>query len=636
MPPQEVFFRTREAFRKKVDKTKLSNLKDFNISCNCKLEYEKLKKISGRFKEKKLKKFYPLKVENIIKEADNVMENRFNVFGKRIKFSGSMPDWHRAPKTGKRWPVDLLFSDVNIREGEKYGGPKFVWEINRFYFMPSLAMAYRFTGNESYANKIFTLLKNWIKKNPFGYGVNWSSCIELSLRLINLLFAVSLLDNYEIRNKDKEFLNKFVKEHCFHIYRYPSKHSSANNHALAESLALFLGGLLCEGKDASKWFKRGKKIFENEVPRQFLDDGGSSEMTTTYLSFTADMLLFYKLICDVFKVPYSSFVNVKLEKISEFIKNITDSKGNFPNIGDQDDAVLINLGLTNKENWSSLPKTIDALLGGRVEADFKTLLLIGETTSTEKSGGDSFDVGMKKFENSGLVSFRSGNEKEVLWCMNASPMGFAPLYAHGHLDALSFWLSVKGKEIFIDTGTYLYHSGGKWRKYFRSAVSHNTIIAGAEDFSIQSGDFMYGKPYDVEIVSTLEEEDGFSCKMKLGYSEYFIKRKFKYFVEDGSFTIIDKPNSTKGERIIPVRQFFHLHPECGLSEKNSGYSIRRGNVEVLLNPDKKTNSKMHYGSKEPLAGWYSPGFNILEKTVSIITESDIKQGGEIMTEGKIL
>ena len=101
-------------------------------------------------------------------------------------------------------------------------------------------------------------------------------------------------------------------------------------------------------------------------------------------------------------------------------------------------------------------------------------------------------------KNSGLAVIRhTVHEKELIFVGNASPLGMPPLHAHGHLDAASFWLSVAGYEIFIDPGTYLYHSGGEWRRYFRSTAAHNTVRIDGKDFTKQTGDFMYGNPYSI-------------------------------------------------------------------------------------------------------------------------------------------
>ena len=55
------------------------------------------------------------------------------------------------------------------------------------------------------------------------------------------------------------------------------------------------------------------------------------------------------------------------------------------------------------------------------------------------------------------------------------PLGFTSIAAHGHADALAMVLSIGGDELFIDPGTYAYHTEQKWRDYFKGTSAHNTV-----------------------------------------------------------------------------------------------------------------------------------------------------------------
>ena len=58
-------------------------------------------------------------------------------------------------------------------------------------------------------------------------------------------------------------------------------------------------------------------------------------------------------------------------------------------------------------------------------------------------------------------------ESEIRLIVDAGPLGYRAIAAHGHADALAFTLSVGGMEFLIDPGTYAYHTQGPWRQYFR-------------------------------------------------------------------------------------------------------------------------------------------------------------------------
>jgi len=178
---------------------------------------------------------------NLLKKADQYLDNTFDVFGLTHNF-GEKVDWHLDPKTGKQWPRKF-WSKVNVRDGFTYGGPKFVWEANRLYMLPILGLAYLATKKKKYADKFFTVVTEWLEENPYPYGVNWTSGIELGVRIANLLWGLSFLRDYKLSEEHKASLNIFVYSHARHLFRYPSKYSSNNNHAIAEAFGLFLIGV---------------------------------------------------------------------------------------------------------------------------------------------------------------------------------------------------------------------------------------------------------------------------------------------------------------------------------------------------------------------------------------------------------
>ena len=59
---------------------------------------------------------------------------------------------------------------------------------------------------------------------------------------------------------------------------------------------------------------------------------------------------------------------------------------------------------------------------------------------------------------------------EVRLLVDAGPLGYLSIAAHGHADALSFVLNVGDREILVDPGTYAYHTDPAWRRYFRSTL----------------------------------------------------------------------------------------------------------------------------------------------------------------------
>ena len=573
------------------------------------------------------------------KLARQCVVNRVDIFGLLFDYQEKI-DWHLDPKTGNRWPLKF-WSEVDIRDGFKVGGPKFVWEVNRLYGLPILGMAYRLSGEGKFADKIFVLLGDWLRENPYPMGVNWTSGIELGTRIANLAWGLSFLHGYDLPPEKSELLGRFAWLHGRHLFRYPSKYSSNNNHAIAEAFGLFLIGLYFPDlPGAGKWLSYGKAVLEREIERQILEDGGSYEFSTTYLSFVFDFFLLFKIVCDRNNISYPSIVNSRLEQSCEYISALIDENGNLPNIGDQDSAILVNFGLTNHENFTSILNT-GSVLFNRPDfrrddfPDFKTCILLGDKIKFKNFSDFKRDSNKAiLLKQSGLGVIRGEiRGKEFVFVGNATPLGMPPLYAHGHLDALSFTLSVGGLEIFVDPGTYLYHCGGKWRRYFRSTAAHNTVEINGADMTEQVADFMFGKPYRITEHSL--REDGDSVIWRAAHDAYHkLKvpvshaRQVVFGRGSGKFEIIDFLGSA-GSYL--AAQYFHFHPECSVAVAGSTAMIERGAVKVEMSCDQRLRPELFRGNHEPLLGWYSNAFNHIEESNTLVLGGEFAGNVELQT-----
>src|SRR5205823_12200468 len=86
-----------------------------------------------------------------------------------------------------------------------------------------------------------------------------------------------------------------------------------------------------------------------------------------------------------------------------------------------------------------------------------------------------------------------GGPREVKALVDAGPLGYLSIAAHGHADALAVTLSVGGEECLVDPGTYSYWQERKWRDYFRGTSAHNTVRIDGLDQSVPGGRFMWLK-----------------------------------------------------------------------------------------------------------------------------------------------
>ncbi len=645
MPFGEIPYRLNQALLKKLDKyfpphipSSLKETTDSNWrKCNDDLTWLR-----------DLPDLLPSGRESLINDAENILTHNFEIFGIKSNF-GNPINFHLDPKTGRSWPLKF-WGNIEYRDGQKLGGIKFVWELNRLHHWPRLAIAYSLTENKKYLSEIFDELEHWLKTNPYPEGINWISGIELGIRIVNLFYSLKFIGGKQLKPEQKSNILHFVSLHAHHLYRYPSKYSSCANHTLAEALGLYIAGQCFPYlKGANKWKTYGKRILEREVLRQVYPDGSSFEHSIYYLQFVADHFLIYYLICKEYEEIISQAIAERSKAVCNFIASIVDAKGNIPSIGDDDDGFIVKLWLGKHNNFLSLLNT-GAILFNKPEwihpeapFDSKTLFLLGDSARAKWKKLRAQKSWRRKptyFDNAGLAVIpHAKSGKEILFVGNSGLLGLKPLGGHGHADALSFWLSVNGQPFFVDPGTYLYYSGGKWRRFFRSTTAHNTIQVDDHDQAEQISDFMFGDFYHIHNLKWSEhdmrvfwgaEHDGY-CRLPDPVAH---RREVTYSKQDYSFMIVDLLRCKNSHNISLI---FHLHPDIKVKpEGDNSFLLTSGLTKLILQVDTHLKEYVYFGSKNPLLGWYSACFNHLEKTNSLIFKTTIYGNSIFKSQVKIL
>lgn len=627
MPVAEYQYRIDQILRKKIDKLFVNAV---NFNNRTAYAYDIKKADISEFN-----KYFSSSKSMLINTAEDILSHRFNIFSITKEFDKSI-NWHLDPRTNKSWPLKF-WGDINYKDGGTIGGIKFAWELNRLHHLPHLAIAFSLTKETKYRDEIFSQLESWLEANSYPNGINWISGIELGIRIVNIIYALKLLSDERLTPAEQRLIIQLMTLHGRHLYRYPSKYSSCANHAVAEALGMFVAGLCFPNiKRASKWKDLGKKILEREVTRQIYPGGSSFEHSIHYLQFIVDIFLSYYLLCKEYNEPCSEDVETRLKSSFEFISNILDKNGNYPKIGDEDDGSLLKLWFGKHNNFISLLNSGAVLFNNpkwildNSEFDQKTFFLLGPDS---KSKWDELHKKKKPanskhqyFKDAGLAIMREVTNPGILFVGNSGPLGLKPLSAHGHADALSFWLSVNGRPVFIDPGTYLYHSGGEWRQYFRSTSAHNTVKVDSLDQSTIVSDFICDDFYNIN--NPMFEETDDKVLWSAGHDGYmrlkdpvFHKRWITYMKKERQLIIKDYIECKKSHLI---ECFFHLHPDCFMTEKDNLFEIECGEIRIRMVVDEKwSQRKIIKGAKNPLNGWYSPCFNKLKESFTLKLNTDI-------------
>ncbi len=582
-----------------------------------------------------------------------------SIFG--LDFDYSQPiDWHKDISSRRRFPMTFA-KDINIRT-EQYGSAKHVWEVNRLQFLNLIALRYKATQDEQHLRQFQQIVSSWIEANPYLLGVNWYSNIEVNIRLIVWFFCWEILDVNALMDQDAAFKSFVEKQwipaiylHCKYSHENPSYFSSANNHLISEYAGLFIAASYWKFEESALWLKEAKTGLEHEIQVQHSISGVNKEEASEYIQFITDFFLFAYVVGDATHHTFSEAYREKLKAILDYIFQLMDVQGNIPYYGDEDDGkVCIFSPDPHVDNFCSLLTSGVVLFkeaAWKTKAhgfDTKNQVLFGDAgkeqydavKATENSFGSRFYVDQGHF-----IFRKQQGRQEIYLHLDAAPLGFLSIAAHGHADALSFVLHVDGQPMIVDAGTYTYHTEPDWRSYFIGTLAHNTIRIDQKDQAQSAGPTMWLNHYEVKVVEqTIDEDIEQVMALHTGYQKMGVihQRHVVFDRQQDTFIITDRLHINK-PRSRQLDMPLHLHPEVKISQKaDCVYEIiRPGARTVEVTVDPQLAYTIVHGQQEPLLGWYSPSFQVKEPTTVlygqyVMENSSTLDSATLVTKIKVL
>ncbi len=552
-------------------------------------------------------------------------------------------DWHKDISTNRRFPLKYS-KNINVRDTQ-YGNAKYVWEINRLNFLLYYAVKYSISYEKKYLNKIINIISDWKEKNPYLKGVNWSSNIEINIRLIVFLFVWDILDVEKIIKREVEF-KKFVFDlwipliyrHCEYSYKNPSKYSSANNHLIAEAAGLYLASSYWHFDKSWKWKNYAKKILEEEIAKQHSDNGINKEEAAEYIQFITDFFLISYIVGKRLGDPFSNEYSDILKKIIDYIFNFTDCKTNYPRYGDEDDGHVVNFefeDLANYNNFSSILLSGSIIFNEKkylnkvLKKDRKNFILWG--SELEKINLQSPQKQKSVFyKEEGHFFFRGYDDnKEIYIHFNVAPLGYLSIAAHGHSDALSFSMNIDGEEVLTDSGTFTYHSDREWRDYFIGTLAHNTVRIDILNQAEQAGPLLWRNHYQTKVLESYSNnEKDFVKATHNGYLRVGCEhiRTFEFDKKNLKIKILDEILILDNKKHF-IEIPFHLHPDLKVTQINENkFCVEKKKYgKIFLTMENDVKGEIIYGQENPLLGWYSKKFYHKQGTNVIFFSKEISK-----------
>ena len=391
--------------------------------------------------------------------ADEALEHTFYVHdGYQPAFNyGKDINW-------KYWPV----KDNELR-----------WQLHRHKWFTPMGKAYRISGDEKYAKEWTFQYLDWVKKNPLtqvgkeeyelastgevrGNAENarfaWRP-LETSHRLQDQINQLTLFINSP--SFTPAFLTEFLVNYHRHAVHILGNYSDQGNHLLFEAQRMLAAGAFFpEFKEASAWRKSGIDILNREIKVQVYPDGGQFELDLHYHLACIEIFCKALRMADVngFRNEFPTHYVSTIESMIMFYMNVCYPDYTNPCFSDAKKGNPQTEQANYKEWLKLFPENKQILY-------FATNGQEGETPANLSKG----------FLKSGFFTFRNGWKKDAMvMVVKAGPKG----EWHCQPDNGTFELWFNGKNLFPDSGSYIYAGGPevmKLRNWFRQTAVHNTL-----------------------------------------------------------------------------------------------------------------------------------------------------------------
>lgn len=417
---------------------------------------------------------------------NNIQNGKLLLFSSLLTDMGKDYDWVTNPDSGHKYDVSKHWTEIADYSKEA-GDIKFVWEKSRFSYLYDV-IRYDYHFGEDCAQQVFDDILSWIKSNPVNCGPNYRCSQEMSLRVLNWTFALNYYKNSKALTAAVfDQIQYAIYWHMDHVYKNIdfSRIAVRNNHAITETLALYLAGLFYPNMQGAKgWKDRGKKWFEEEIAYQVYEDGTFLQFSMNYHRIVVQLLTWGIVLAEKNGERFSEVVYDRAKKSVMFLRAcMVDENGWLPNYGANDGALFFKLNAGHYRDYRPQLQALAAALG--LDADLPAREDVA-WYGIQKKTKEHVVVknGMHSFNEGGYYIIR---EPETLTFIKCGSYRDRPQHADNlHMDV---WY--KGENVLMDAGSYKYNTDDATIRYFSGTRSHNTVMLDDNDQMLKGGRFIW-------------------------------------------------------------------------------------------------------------------------------------------------
>ncbi|MGQ9819055.1 MAG: heparinase II/III domain-containing protein [Candidatus Kapaibacteriales bacterium] len=438
------------------------------------------------------------------------------------------------PLTNYEWAPNF-YLNLNPIEGAEI---KQGWELGRMQHLPILAYSFalgKFDGDKTKGqiilNEFESQILDFIATNPPCYSIQWSSPMDVGIRLVNWLVSYDLFHSLDA-NFSNFFLNEFIDSLYRHILfllkNLEWSEGLRANHYFANITSLAVASGYIPFSDLQmQLFVFSLQEIINETLYQFSPDGGNFESSLMYHLQVAEMLLLalyfllntseniqwnlnnfkiehwygikkvkplknqkFKFDTNKKKIILPEEFTKRVQEIIRFSLSFRKSNNEFDQIGDNDSGRILRLDYFLEANEDKLDNLLKFnilwalqknLMGIQSNTFYEALL------SKRNKFFSSIPIQLKRetkgltiqyFNHFGLAFAKS---KDYFLTFRCGDIGQKGKGGHSHNDQLSITFHYHGKDFIIDPGTFCYTKSSVDRNRYRSVMMHNTLIFENEE-----------------------------------------------------------------------------------------------------------------------------------------------------------
>ena len=517
----------------------------------------------------------------------------------QILFFGStfykVEGWLTNPETGFQYDKLKNWTEVSDFSAEA-GDIKLVWEKSRFTFLYNL-IRYDYHFGKDQSETVFAMIESWIQENPVNCGPNWRCSQEITLRVLNWTFALQYYKNSDTLTQSIfDRITNSIDHQMRHVAGNIdfSRIAVRNNHALTETLGLYLVGLLYPFlEESADWKRNGKKWFEEEIAYQIYEDGTFLQFSMNYHRVVVQLLTWAMQLAQLNHEFWDPIIYDRARKSLQFLHACQDTtSGQLPNYGHNDGALFFPLSECHFRDFRPQLLALANILGeelhyktGQWEEESRWLGISQVPTAKQLLHRNKSRTYV--FPQGGYYVLQDKNSRTFLRCGSYQNRPFQSDNLH-----LDIW--VNSENILRDAGTFKYNTQQRWTDYFSGTASHNTVMLGGYDQMRKGERFIW---YD-----WIKKSHGY---WRIGDDRSVFEGWFEGFKQLGE-NIIHRRRVTKSEGAlhwvvedwienapseIPMYQIWH--PSEGFFENFYIKAFLKCGKEI---PFVKTE------------GWYAPGY----------------------------